>query len=106
MLIKTEEEIKIAIDWFRANETIVNPDKFEAIVVKRNNQFLDSYLLNIMNGNINSEASVKLLGIDIDNKLIPLGDSEFPKHRIPKREFSLEKSLFFNEKKKYKNKRS
>ena len=88
MLIKTEEEIKIAIDWFRANETIVNPDKFEAIVVKRNNQFLDSYLLNIMNGNINSEASVKLLGIDIDNKLIPLGipnsqNTEFPKGNSP-----------------------
>lgn len=30
---------------------------------------LDSYTLNIINGNINSEASVKLLGIDIDDKL-------------------------------------
>ena len=43
---------------------IVNPDKFQAIVVKRNHQMLDSYPLHIMNENINSKASVKLLGND------------------------------------------
>ena len=43
---------------------IVNPDKFQAIVVKRNHQILDSYPLHIMNENNNSKASVKLLGND------------------------------------------
>lgn len=41
-LIKTlEEEIKIGIDWFNANEMIVNLDKFESI----SHNLLDSYLL-------------------------------------------------------------
>ena len=48
---------------------IVNPDKFPAIVVKRNLQMLDSYPLHTMNENINSKASVKLLGNDTDSKL-------------------------------------
>ena len=48
---------------------IVNPDKFPAIVVKRNHQMLDSYPLHIMNENINYKASVKLLGDDTDSKL-------------------------------------
>ena len=48
---------------------IVNPDKFQAIVVKRNNKMKDSYSLNINREVINSENSVKLLGVEIDNKL-------------------------------------
>ena len=48
---------------------IVNPVKFQAIVVKRNNKMKDSYSLNINQEVINSENSVKLLGIEIDNKL-------------------------------------
>ena len=43
-LIKTlEEEIKIGIGWFKANEMIVNLDKFESI----SHNLLDSYLLDI-----------------------------------------------------------
>ena len=48
---------------------IVNPDKFQAIVVKRNNKMKDSYSLNINQEVINSENCVKLLGVKIDNKL-------------------------------------
>ena len=48
---------------------IVNPDKFQAIVVKRNNKMKDSYSLNINQEVINSENCVKLLGVEIDNKL-------------------------------------
>ena len=48
---------------------IVNPDKFQAIVVKRNNKMKDSYPLNINQGVINPENCVKLLGVEIDNKL-------------------------------------
>ena len=42
---------------------IVNPDKFQAIVVKKNCRMKDSYALNINNQTINSENCVKLLGI-------------------------------------------
>ena len=64
-----EEESKITIDWFNANEMIVNPDKFQAVLVKRNHKILHSYTLNTMNECINSEARIKLFGIDIENKL-------------------------------------
>ena len=69
-LISTlEKESQAAIDWFVSNEMIVNPDKFQAIVVKRNNKMKDSYSLNINQEVINSENSVKLLEVEIDNKL-------------------------------------
>ena len=69
-LISTlKKESRAAIDWFVSNEMIINPDKFQAIVVKRNNKMKDSYSLNLNQEVINSENSVKLLGIEIDNKL-------------------------------------
>ena len=64
-----EKESQAAIDWFVSNEMIVNPDKFQAIVVKRNNKMKDSYSLNINHEVINSENCVKLLGVETDNKL-------------------------------------
>ena len=42
-----EKESQASIDWFKSNEMIVNPDKFQAIIVKKNNAMKDSYLLNI-----------------------------------------------------------
>ena len=69
-LISTlEKESQAVTDWFVSNEMIVNPDKFQAIVVTRNNKMKDSYSLNINQEVINSENSVKLLGVEIDNKL-------------------------------------
>ena len=69
-LISTlEKESQAAIDWFVLNEMIVNPDKFQAIVVKRNNKMKDSYSLNTNQEVINSENCVKFLGVEIDNKL-------------------------------------
>ena len=47
-LISTlEKESQAAIDWFVSNKMIVNPDKFQAIVFKRNSRMKDSYSLNI-----------------------------------------------------------
>ena len=48
---------------------IVNPDSFQAIIVKKNAKIKDSYPLKINDQIVNSENSVKLLGIEIDNKL-------------------------------------
>ena len=48
---------------------IVSPGKFQTIVVKKNAEMKDSYPLNINDLTINSENSVKLLGIEIDNRL-------------------------------------
>ena len=65
-LISTlEQDSQAAIDWFKINEMIVNPDKFQAIVVKKNCRMKDSYALNINNQTINSENCLKLPGIEM-----------------------------------------
>ena len=58
------KEINILLKWFTVNEMKSNTDKFLLIIVNN----LDN---NIKIGNdvITSEASVKLLGVTIDNKL-------------------------------------
>ena len=48
---------------------IVNPDKFQAIIEKRISDMCNQYTLNIDGNQVTSEKSVKLLGINIDNKL-------------------------------------
>ena len=68
-LAPLEKESQGAIDWFVSNEMIVNPDKFQAIVIKRKNKKKDSYPLNLNQEVIDSENCVKLLGVEIDNKL-------------------------------------
>ena len=57
-LISTlEQDSQAAIDWFKINEMIVNPDKFQAIVVKKNCRMKDSYALNINNQTINQSIN-------------------------------------------------
>ena len=69
-LISTlEREIQAGIEWFKLNEMIVSPEKFQAIVAKKNAEMKDFYPLNINDLTNNSENSVKLLDIKIDNKL-------------------------------------
>ena len=69
-LISTlEKESQAAIDWFMSNKMIVNPYKFQANVVKRNNKMIDFYPINLNQEVINPENCVKLLGVEIDNKL-------------------------------------
>ena len=48
---------------------IVNPDKFQAIVLHQGNKNNTNIILSIENIKINTSKSVKLLGITIDNKL-------------------------------------
>ena len=69
-LLKTlERESQVAVDWFKENNMIVNADKFQAIIVKRNSDMCSQYTLNIDNNEVALEKSVKLLGIEIDDKL-------------------------------------
>ena len=70
-LINTlESESDIAIKWFEENEMIVNPDKFQAIIInKHGNLDQASYKLTFKNYEITSKNKVTLLGIDIDDHL-------------------------------------
>ena len=55
-----EQDIQAAIDWFKMKERIVNPDKFQAIVVKKNCRMKDSFALNINMPLQKTKFSVKL----------------------------------------------
>ena len=59
-----EAESQAAIEWFKLNEVIVNPEKFQAIVGKKNAKMKYSYPLDINGLTINTENSVKLFGIE------------------------------------------
>ena len=65
---KLERERKAAIDWFKNNEMIANPDKFQAIILNMNNKMGKKYFSNIREAKVTSVTT--LLGIKIDNKLI------------------------------------
>ena len=69
-LISTlEQDSQAAINWFKINEMIVYPNKFQAIIIRKTCRMKDSYALNINKQTINSENCVKLLGIEIVNTL-------------------------------------
>ena len=66
-----QSESEIAISWFQDNEMIVNPDKFQAIIInpKINSSNHTLYSLKFNDYEIESENSVVLLGVSIDDKL-------------------------------------
>ena len=53
---------------FNENMMIVNPDKFQAIIIDRKNQQNNPTSTKLNDININSENSVRLLGLEIDGK--------------------------------------
>ena len=64
-----EKESDVAIKWFSHNNMIVNPKKFQAIIINRQNRSNRNCCLTINNAEIKSKELVTLLGIEIDNKL-------------------------------------
>ena len=67
LVFTLETENQAAIEWFELNEMIVNPAKFQAIVVRKNAKMKDSYPSIINDLTINSKNIVNLV-IEIDNK--------------------------------------
>ena len=63
------EQSNEAVNWFKHNNMIVNPDKFQALIVNRLGKMENSYPIEIQDTFINSQSSVSLLGVEIDNKL-------------------------------------
>ena len=69
-LLKTvKRESQIATVWFKENNMTVNADKFQAIILKRNSDMCNQYTLNINGNQVTLEKSVKLLDINISDKL-------------------------------------
>ena len=64
-----EKESESVVDWFRKNNMIANPDKFQAIIMNKRRENQITHKLKIYNNGIEATKSVKLLGIEIDNQL-------------------------------------
>ena len=66
-----ESESEIAINWFHDNEMIVNPDKFQAIIINKHGKLKENkHILKFNEYEITSKNSVALLGVEIDDRLI------------------------------------
>ena len=63
------KESKTTINWFKANHLIVNPKKFQPMLVsKRKNTMPVDFTYYNNNVDIKPKNSVKLLGVTLDKK--------------------------------------
>ena len=69
LITNLEIESNKATEWFKVNNMIVNPDKFQSIIIDRKGQTNNPTKLTIDGSEISSENSVTLLGLEIDSKL-------------------------------------
>ena len=75
---KLEQGASQALQWLESNHMIANPDKFKAIIVQKSSLNADDINLKVGNQEIKFSSSVKLLGVNIDNRL------NFKKHQAPR----------------------
>ena len=64
-----QSECETAINWLHNNKMIVNPDKFQVILLDKDRSDNSNIEVEIGNEKISSTSSVKLLGVHIDDKL-------------------------------------
>ena len=69
LIKKLEHECEVALTWFRNNKMMVNPNKFQAILLNKSKSTHVKATMNIGNEKIESLSANKLLGIEIDDKL-------------------------------------
>ena len=63
---KLESDCQDSIEWFKSNLMKANADKFQLLLLGKS---ADDFELTIMNTEIKPSPSIKVLGIEIDNKL-------------------------------------
>ena len=66
-ILKSESEIKI--NWFKDNHMIVNPGKFQAVIFDTHKGSHTNQIINIDQKEFKAVSKVRLLGIEIDEKL-------------------------------------
>ena len=66
---KLENECEVALTWFRNCKMMVNPNKFQAILFNKSNSTHVKATMNIRDEKIESLSAMKLLRIEIDDKL-------------------------------------
>ena len=68
LLTTLEKESEKAVDWFRRNDMIVNPEKFQSMILERSWNS-DVLTIEIDGNKTETTNSVDLLGVHVDNKL-------------------------------------
>ena len=68
-LIKIESESEVVMDWFKINTMVVNPDRFQAIILDKQKRDHTDEHITVDNQQIKVVSSVKLLGLQLDDKL-------------------------------------
>ena len=63
-----EREFLNIVAWFETNKMIVNPDKFQALIIEKRQDHTNIHI-SIDTQNVKAAPSVKLLGVEIDGKL-------------------------------------
>ena len=62
-----EGEATISLEWLKNNDMIANPEKFHALLIRKDQSDTSGVNISIQGKSINSEDSMKLLGIKLDN---------------------------------------
>ena len=62
-------ESEVITDWFKKNQTIVNPDKFQVIIIDKKKGDHTNYNVVIANKQIKTVHSVEILRIQLDDEL-------------------------------------
>ena len=64
-----EEEAGVALTWLKQNQMIANPEKFHALLIRKDQTNTSGENFNIQGKMVKSEETVKLLGVQLDYKL-------------------------------------
>ena len=64
-----EKNFQNAIDWFKINHMIANPEKFKVIMINKQGKDICGIELNINEDKIYTQKEVELLGISINFQL-------------------------------------
>ena len=69
LIKKLEHECEVALTWIRNNKMMVNPNRFQAILLNKSKSTQVKATMNIGDEKIEFLSAVKLLGMEIDDKL-------------------------------------
>ena len=64
-----QSESEVVINWFKNNKMIVNPEKFQAIILDKEKHDYSNETVEFDIKTIETVSSVRLLGVQLDDKL-------------------------------------
>ena len=62
-------ELEVVINWFKNNKMIVNPEKFQTIILDKQKHYYSNETIKFDNKTIETVSSVRLLHVQLDDKL-------------------------------------